>query len=166
MSNRNREPVVTLFTDAGLKDSLGTWAAWAKYATGYATMRASGVITIPCFNSNFAELCSVANGLYCAIRFFEPPRRTRIIIQCDNTNALAMIASPTVDGRYHDPHKVIRDLKNKFNLILVPRHVGAHRGTDTPRNAVNTWCDRECRRQRNQHLRQQQEPNDQLRLSL
>jgi serine/threonine-protein kinase RIO1 len=26
------------------------------------------------------------------------------------------------------------------------RHVSAHKGVVTPRNAVNTWCDKECRR--------------------
>ncbi len=26
------------------------------------------------------------------------------------------------------------------------RHVSGHRGTVTPRNAVNTWCDAECYR--------------------
>ena len=26
------------------------------------------------------------------------------------------------------------------------RHVSAHKGVVTPRNAVNTWCDKECRK--------------------
>jgi hypothetical protein len=31
-------------------------------------------------------------------------------------------------------------------IVVEFRHVTAHKGVSTPRNAVNTWCDTECRK--------------------
>jgi hypothetical protein len=39
-----------------------------------------------------------------------------------------------------------RDKVAAADVVVEFRHVGGHKGTVTPRNAVNTWCDGECRR--------------------
>ncbi len=31
-------------------------------------------------------------------------------------------------------------------IVVEFRHVTGHMGVATPRNAVNTWCDKECRK--------------------
>ena len=63
---------ITLFTDAGFcpNTNIGTWAAWAKFDNNQ-TMRFSGVLKGFVQNSDVAELRAMANGIHCAVSFWE-----------------------------------------------------------------------------------------------
>ena len=45
-------------------------------------------------------------------------------------------------------------------ITLILRHVKGHEGTKTPRNAVNTWCDKECRIRMGQLIKEQRNDKD------
>jgi len=140
--------LVTLFTDASVKFEIAraTWACWAK-ADGV-THRYSGIIRNTINQSGDAELCAIANGLFVVIRRFAPPIKSKIIIQTDSDEAIYAIKS----GKHTRPYTKlllnnIYSTLQKHDLYCDLRHVKGHKGTATPRNAVNTWCDVECRRQ-------------------
>lgn len=140
--------LITLFTDASFSERLcrGTWAVWFK-ADGV-TYRFSGKIKGTLTQSGDGELSAVANGLHLIVRSLTPPEGSRIIAQTDSQEAISAIQSW---GHPRDGANAIllyiRTLLTTHRLRLELRHVKGHKGTITPRNAVNTWCDKECRRQ-------------------
>lgn len=158
------DSLISLFTDAGLKDGVGAWAMWAKQNGD--VIRYSGIIRRACDSSNDAELCAIANGLYVLKRRWEVSAQTTILLQSDSTSALGMlqgvtVSPPLIAFKHHGPTRVygslasyknhdivayIKTLVAENEWILKTRHVKGHRGTQKPRFAVNTWCDRECTR--------------------
>jgi ribonuclease HI len=140
--------LVTLFTDASYNHRLrrGTWAAWAK--CNGVTMRRSGILRDEMFGSTHAELAAVANGLVAVKQTFGPDNGSKIIIQSDCLNGLTSIRNGT---KKTDPASNIASFVNDYAKTqgweLDLRHVKGHRAATTPRNAVNTACDVECRRQ-------------------
>lgn len=139
--------LVTMFTDAtfNLRLRRGAWAAWAK-ANGK-TIRYSGLIKEPILDIAEGELSAIANGLYAVMKKFEPEQGSRIIIATDSMEAIAALRN-----RNH-PRVKCRILTNYVHGLAIAkgwsldiRHVKGHKGDATPRNAVNTWCDKECRR--------------------
>jgi ribonuclease HI len=145
-------PLITLFTDAGwhMHTKAGAWAAWAKFAEGRPTMRHSGLLKGEIKDNGVAEYKAMANGLDCVIRFFQPPPKTLILCQTDSEDLryqLSNIMSPTTK----EPERLlvlnfIRSLTTKNKVSIYAKHVKGHKGVSTPRNAVNTWCDAECRK--------------------
>jgi len=143
--------LITMFTDAGFDHQLklGVWAAWAK-ADGVA-MRRSGVLRSDIPNVDVAELQAIANGLACIVPAMAPPAGSKIIAQTDSLNAIRAIkrtayCKPASFSRVENMLTVITKFTTGANLVVEWRHVRAHQGTGTPRNAVNEWCDGECRR--------------------
>ena len=139
--------LVTLFTDASFNRALGrgVWAAWAK-ANGK-TIRHSGAIKEPMPDIAESELAAIANGLFAAKKKFEPPFGSKIIVATDSAEAIASLCNrnhPRVKARFLTNY--IHALAQEQGWTLDIRHVKGHKGTQTPRNAVNTWCDKECRR--------------------
>lgn len=133
--------LISLFTDAGLMpDGFGAWAAWAK--RDGETIRRSAVIKRLCVSSTEAELCAIANGLAFVCLKWNPPEQTTILLQTDSTGAISAIKGQV--NQFPDIVSYVNDLIANRRLILALRHVKGHRGTVSPRHAVNTWCDREC----------------------
>ncbi len=113
-------------------------------------MRHSGVLKQPVLNSSLAETMALVNGIHVAIAAMRPPAASKIIAQ---TDCLAAIQALT--GLLRRAHAIrqyaavvaaYRDKVAASGIVVEFRHVGGHKGTVTPRNAVNTWCDGECRR--------------------
>ena len=139
--------LVTLFTDASFNRALGrgVWAAWAK-ADGK-TIRYSGPLLEPMPDIAECELAAIGNGLAAVKAKFAPPFGSKIIVATDSAEAIASLRSrnhPRVKCRFLTNY--IHALAQAEGWTLDIRHVKGHRGAATPRNAVNTWCDKECRR--------------------
>ena len=139
--------LVTLFTDASFNRALsrGVWAAWAK-ADGK-TIRYSGALKDKVPDIAEAELAAIANGLYAVKAKFEPPTSSRIIVASDSMEAITSLRlrnHPRITCRQITNY--IHALSREQDWTLDIRHVQGHKGDKTPRHAVNTWCDKECRR--------------------
>ena len=146
---------ITLLTDASSchLNGLATWSAWAKYRPDTPTMRRSGAVRSDDSNDLkdmvYNEAYAIVEGIRAAAEQFKPPDGTLIVIQTDNETTRRLIAGegkPSFRKKY-------RTTATQFDLAIAStglrpsiRLVRGHKGTTTPGNAVNTWCDRECRR--------------------
>ena len=147
--------LVTLFTDAGLcpRTHVATWAAWAK-ADGRKLER-SGVLRDCPDTSDIAELHALVNGICLVIDVIKPRHGARIIAQTDCQSAIGAALgtgyrSQSGAARVAGALKVLRAKVREAGVTVEYRHVPGHAGKGTPRTAVNTWCDAECKR----HLRE------------
>jgi len=135
-----------MFTDASHNEALqrATYAVWFK--CDGKTYRHAGAVRGPIAQIGDGELAAIANGLYLALR--DIPSLSpggKIIIQTDSMEAIASL----LNRRHRRPtaHRIVEHIlaqAQAHSLVLDYRHVKAHKGTLTPRNAVNTWCDRQC----------------------
>lgn len=142
--------IVTMFTDGAWNQQkrVGAWAAWMKMGDR-ATVRRSGMLLkFPMGQSGTAELAAIANGLAVLASIEDPPwPRSRVIVQTDSQEAIDALTrgSHTLECSAVVVRHVLESIaKTGWRLDL--RHVKGHAGTATARNAVNTWCDAECRR--------------------
>jgi ribonuclease HI len=142
--------LITLFTDASHcgKTHIAAYAVWAK-ADGR-TVRRAGLLKEPVPDSSIAEAQALVNGLCFVLSALKPGAGSKIIAQ---TDCLAAVAALT--GQLRKPRAVARfaPVTVTYQTRVVAtgiavefRHVNAHKGTVSPRNAVNTWCDTECRK--------------------
>lgn len=143
--------LVTLFTDAGFcpHTNLASYAVWAKADGG--TLRKSGVLRGKLETSDIAEMRALANGVALVLSAMKPRNGARIIAQTDCQSAIsAMLGTgykkKAAQERVRHATEVVRDKLIAAGVTIEYRHVGGHMGNRTPRNAVNTWCDGECRR--------------------
>ena len=142
--------LITLFTDASYchRTRIAAYAAWAK-ADGR-TVRHAAVLKQPVATSTLAEAMALVNGIYLAIAAIRPPPASRIIAQTDCLAAIealnGKLLRPKAINAYADVIAAYSDKIAASGIVVEFRHVRGHKGTVTPRNAVNTWCDNECRR--------------------
>lgn len=142
--------LITLFTDASYcsRSRVAAYAAWAK-ADGR-TVRHSGVLKQPVPNSSLAETMALVNGIHLAFAAMRPPAASKIIAQTDCLTAIqalsGLLRRAQVIRQYAAVVAAYRDKVAGSGVVVEFRHVHGHEGTVTPRNAVNTWCDGECRR--------------------
>jgi ribonuclease HI len=142
--------LITLFTDASycMTTHVAAYAAWAK--TDRCTVRRAGVLKEPVPDSSVAEAQALVNGLCIALAVLKPGADSRIIAQ---TDCLAAIAALTGQLRKQETMARFAQVAAAYQtriastgIVVEFRHVRAHKGVATPRNAVNTWCDKECRK--------------------
>ncbi len=139
--------IVTMFTDASYKaeDKLASWAAWAKI--NGQTYRYSGLLKNSIDHADEAELSAIANGLAKLRGQKLLQRHDIIIIQSDSKTALTALSKRQGRTEYNrQVIKFIDQLYTDLHLRFSLRHVKAHKGSMSPRHAVNSWCDRECKR--------------------
>jgi len=144
--------LITLFTDASHchKTKIGAYAIWAK-ANGN-TLRHSGVFKQKSADSADAELKAVINGVFVVLSVMQPAAGSRIIAQSDCLLAIRLLENPKPPKKKATRDKVssiITEFRKRVAASGVSvefRHVTGHKGNVTTRNAVNTWCDNECRR--------------------
>ncbi|HUB14457.1 MAG TPA: RNase H family protein [Acetobacteraceae bacterium] len=142
--------LITVFTDASYcsRSRVGAYAAWAK-ADGR-TVRHSGVLKQKVASSTLAETMALVNGIFVALAAMRPPAASKIIARTDclaAIHALTGLLRKAATTRQHEI--VVAAYHEKIaaaGITVEFRHVSGHKGTVTPRNAVNTWCDAECRR--------------------
>ena len=138
---------VTLFTDASFSRRLsrGTWACWFKNEGQ--TWRYSGILRETIVQSGDGELMAIANGLVAVVKKLEPKKGDKILVQTDSVEAIhALRCGAHVRPIAPAAVKHVKALQEAHGFTYILRHVKGHKGAATPRNAVNTWCDRECRR--------------------
>lgn len=142
--------LITLFTDAShcTKTHVAAYAAWAKADSR--TVRRAGVLKERVRDSSLAETQALVNGLCFAMAALKPTPASKIIAQTDCLTAIEALT-----GRLRKQKSVARFASvtaayqtriASTGIAVEFRHVSAHKGVVTPRNAVNTWCDRECRK--------------------
>ena len=151
--------LITMFTDASFsrKHNRGTWAAWAKM--NGTVMRRSGILRDAIFAPEIAELSAIANGLVALRQQWGDTVGPKVIIQTDCKNAIDRICRKAKENEHTERLVVfILEYATQHKLLLDLRHVKAHKGTATPRNAVNTFCDEECKRQMGLLLEQLRQP--------
>jgi len=142
--------LITLFTDASYcsRSRIGAYAAWAK-ADGR-TVRHSGVLRQPVASSSLAETMALVNGICLALAAMRPPAASKIIAQTDCRAAIhalsGMLRKAATIRQCETVVTAYRERIAAAGITVEFRHVSGHKGTVTPRNAVNTWCDSECRR--------------------
>lgn len=156
--------LITLFTDAShcSRTKIAAYAAWAK--VDGRTLRRSGVLKQPAANSTLAETMALVNGIHLVIAELRPPPSSRIIAQTDCLTAIEALtggfSNPKTIRQYAEIVAAYRRRVDAADVLVDFRHVGGHKGTVTPRNAVNTWCDNECRRlMRSARLERQRTPS-------
>lgn len=141
--------LITMFTDAShcSMTNIGAYAVWAK--CDGVTLRKSGVMREPVPNSVHAETMAVVNGLFLAVKEFKPPRGSKIITQTDCQATIGILTvgklrTQKSQKAYAYLRKAYSTLIGENGLNIDFRYVSGHKGTITKRNAVNTWCDKEC----------------------
>ena len=141
--------LITMFTDAShcSKTKIAAYAIWAKVNGG--TIRHSSLFRAPLPDSTMAETMALVNGIHVVIAKLSPPPRSRILAQTDCLSAIALLAGPIRRGRTREKYaEIVQRYETAVaagELSVEFRHVGGHEGFRSPRNSVNTWCDRECR---------------------
>jgi hypothetical protein len=142
--------LITLFTDAShcAKTHVAAYAAWAK--TDGRTVRRAGVLKEPVPDSSVAEAQALVNGLCFALAVLKPGVDSRIIAQTDCLTAIAALTGQLRKqksmARFAPVTAAYQTRIASTGIVVEFRHVTAHKGVATPRNAVNTWCDTECRK--------------------
>ncbi len=148
--------VCTINTDAGFlpRQKVGSFAYWIK--SGSLFLRGSGLFKDKCNNSTDAERKAIVNALHvleasnCAVE--------KIIINRDNVNAKA---GKNGDSTQKMMSKIIRRIKkrsiqpshpNYTGAFVEFRHVKAHKHTETAKNWVNDWCDKQCKQEIKKYL--------------
>jgi ribonuclease HI len=139
--------LITMFTDASYSSTLkrATWAVW--FRCDGTTHRRSGYVKHSVTQSGDGEIAAIVNGMHQVYTVLNPPPGSKLIIQTDSAEAIHAYRC----GNHVRPYcnQVIAyglRLTASQRWVLDFRHVKGHKGTQTPRNAVNTWCDGECRR--------------------
>jgi ribonuclease HI len=142
--------LITLFTDASYchRTRVAAYAVWAK-ADGR-TVRHSGVLKQLVPTSALAETMALVNGIYVTIAAMRPPSASKIIAQTDCLGAIHALTGTVKRPRAIRAFApIVTAYQQKIasaGVVVELRHVSGHRGTVTPRNAVNSWCDAECHR--------------------
>ena len=154
---------ITIFTDAGYSSvhKVGTWAAWTKCAGK--TERYSGILKGSITYNGEAELKAIYNGMFVAAKRFDSSA-PYVVVQSDCLEALQAILNGHKRAEDNRIAMMIRTFAIEHNWTMDYRHVKGHKGNTTKRNAVNTWCDKECSRQMGLALERLK--NDQLSLEL
>jgi ribonuclease HI len=137
--------LITMFSDVSVSSErkIGTYAIWAK--TNGQTFRHIGAFRFPVSDSNLAETMAIVNGLYFVIRNFNPPPQSKIIAQTDSGCAIGVLTGRIGNHMFAGAVER-RDALLRGNAIEVEyRLIKGHSGRGTPRDAVNHWCDIECR---------------------
>jgi len=141
--------LITLFTDAShcAQTKIGAFAIWAK-ADGR-TIRRAGLFQDRVPDSSLAETQALVNGLCIVLSQLTPPPGSKIIAQTDCEAAISALTGTSRKAksiaRYAPARAIYESRVTAAGITVEFRHVRAHKGTVTPRNAVNTWCDKACR---------------------
>lgn len=143
--------IVTINTDAGFypNEKVGSYAYWIKGKGLF--LRGSGLFKQNCTNSTDAEMKAILNALH-ILDSSSYVDIEKIVINRDNIHAKGSESGNELQRRISDKLSELRkkcDHKSKYPFFDF-RHVKAHSSIDKPRNWVNDWCDKECKR----HLKQ------------
>ncbi|CAH9016377.1 ribonuclease H-like domain protein [Vibrio phage 150E35-1] len=150
---------VSIFTDASYDSSMNTGAAgagaWIKSNAirGNACRYSKG---FRCKDANHAELRAILLGLAQAIKLHDNSTDNLYIVTSDSDTAIDWVLGiKSCPSGAVDMIKYIKGLISKYQVQF--NRIKSHRGTCTPRNAVNETVDRmaksEMRKIRDESLR-------------
>lgn len=151
--------VVTINTDASWHPihKCAGYAFWITCSNG--RYKRSGKLNDTCDRAEIAEFRCIINSVhYMLNRVVSKPGF--VIINTDCMNVIHVINGEIAQQRRWGllKNKHFQELRDTF-WKLIPegvkievRHVKAHVSTDTPRDFVNDWCDREAKKQLHKFL--------------
>jgi hypothetical protein len=128
---------------------IGAYAIWAK-ANGR-TIRHSGLLKQKVSGSSLAETMALVNGICHTLTELRPGPGSKIIAQTDCRTVIEILSMPELRRaktrkNFGPLRAVFLDRVAAAAVTVEFRHVRGHKGTETTGNAVNTWCNQECRR--------------------
>lgn len=151
--------LVTVFSDASLKDNVAGVGWWFKSSE----KQGKGHQQLADFphDITIAELCGILKAVAAAVQA-HPGRKLVIVLQCDNLAALGAVASLGARSASTSPIQIqprkslrpqervyLNGLKDVLGDTLVwLKHVKGHNGNKCKRSAVNSLTDRLSRRGR------------------
>lgn len=152
--------VATVNTDAGYYhiDKVASFAYYIR--CGNMMIKGSGLFKDKCSNSLEAEMKAAINAMFLLLNS-SVKNIDKIILNTDNIHVKSKKDGNALQSKLYKYVKTIKKLKgtdwskNPKNKFLEIRHVRAHSGTDTKRQWVNDWCDKECTRQLREWKNQQ-----------
>lgn len=147
--------IVSVFSDASFSEEFRAagWGGWAKSDRGQ--IERGGPLFEKVWDANQAEFLAAINAIHMALVSGIAQRNDHVLIQSDSQYVGHILNDPRkFTGEQHRPIPIQKGLAHLFQLKLKYsprieyRHVKGHRGTITPRNAVNTRCDELARQGR------------------
>lgn len=144
---------VTINTDASWspRNKVGTYAFWIVCNMGKVCKSGilKGVITSP----HHAELACIANAFHCLFQQGWPGIK-KIVLNTDSLNSIHVLNNDKAKRKRYDLDTTdfellrLHVIKNlNFKIELKCNHVRSHVSTETPRQWVNEWADKEAKRQ-------------------
>jgi|APCry1669189034_1035192.scaffolds.fasta_scaffold54180_2 hypothetical protein len=156
--------IVTINTDAGFypREKFGSYAYWIK--GGRLFLRGSGIFRDRCKNPQEAELKAIINAVTILLAYDKyDVKFTKLIINRDCIHAKS-------NENGSDLEKMLASLINKLKRkckydgqypFYEFRHIKAHMHTKTKKNWVNDWCDKQCKLQLKNYVKElKQKKND------
>ncbi len=141
----------TVVTDASFFPDTGKagWACWI--VCNGERHKSYGVFKEKKTCSTHAEVCAIGNGIFLAIKYFNPKK---IHVVTDSMNAIHILesfgrkgiskANKTNAAAQKEAAKIIENLST--NIILTFKHVRAHTDIQDKRSYVNRWCDEHAKK--------------------
>lgn len=152
--------LVTINTDASWhpKENVAGFAFWAV-CNDWKIQKCGG-IRDQVFDSSEAEAKAILNAVFVVLHQGKK-NISRIIINTDSQAAINLFTFPKAkmnSSQFLIKHKHIR---SKFNVLtnnikIEFRHVKGHSGTDTARQWVNDWCDKQAKAAMKNRLKKEQ----------
>lgn len=153
---------LTVYTDAGVKDGVGTYGCWIRVYSGRRTLE--GVIPHSNVQSNEAEMYAIVTGVREGVMMWrsdygvEVPRG--ITIGTDSAHCIRRLCNPRcpdITTKGNPVSLLERELHREFMELIrfgnVQAHyrfkkVRSHRSTSTTQGWLNDWCDKAATRAR------------------
>jgi ribonuclease HI len=141
----------TVVTDASFFADTGKagWACWI--VCNGERYKAYGAFSGKKTCSTHAEVCAIGNGIFLAIKRFNPEK---IHVVTDSMNAIHILESFGKKGlskknktnatAQKEAAKIIKKIST--NLTLTFKHVRAHTDIQDKRSFVNRWCDEHAKK--------------------
>jgi ribonuclease HI len=145
----------TINTDASYhrEFELGAFAFWIK--SDYGKITQCGPLRNRITNKNGkgpteAEVQCIINAFYLLKKANYPAFHT-IIVNTDSLNSIAILTNDKVEIKKWGLQwgNTFRDAFNSLkpkNCNIEFRHIRAHKHTNTPKNFINDWCDKQAKK--------------------
>ena len=148
--------IITINTDASFSQyhSRGSYAFWISSDEG--KFLKSGMLKDKVVDATMSEMKCIYNAFYFIKKFNVHIGCNKIIVNTDSLNSIHFFKNDEkaikrygLESKQHKvlSQKLLTYIKNNFtNIDIEFRHVKAHEHTNSARNLVNDWCDKECKK--------------------
>lgn len=133
----------TLNTDASVGRAAGGWAVWIT--TDAKRIKEWGTFRQPVADSNMAEMMAIINGIHIIKRRLPKPRI--LVVNTDSLFCRNVINRQWVSANPELATMARRlILECRYFPKVYAKEIRGHTTINTPRHAVNRWCDAYARR--------------------